>query len=540
MHGFPAFVVLFSLLLTAAASSTKTLPVYKVKPRHVDEDGAVKLIKQLFDVHKVTTNYTDDQRYIAMSNDRSKSVELDYRSGGVWAADMAELWNTDCKPELINDKKAIEKADDLVSKYDLIPCVKGPMKVSCGTTSGTFVAKESDGCDREEWQVDVSVSYDITLDTPCGEYPIIGGGGRFQLTFGDDGKLIGYHGVWREILEDETTEYDMISQDDANKAFLASAPYISEKLDFNSSIAYYSAPFGVDEDYLYPVYVFEGTVGCGNETMELLRSYVPATTFNLYPSVPTQTIAYDAQPTRAPDPPRLRHRALRPRTNDDGMLESGIEWLGIPYGVPRGQENAQAFQNELGWNAKFDWGNTLVWESDFNRNDDIWADTVDILMFYGHGSADGWMTNTPDVNNVVNTIVGSWPATPGDLWGEQDLEWFIVYACLVLEDTPTSSVFDRWRGAFDGLHAMFGFGTIAYDVPDSGRRIARYALDGDTILDSWFRTAKEIQPSGVIVASLWTSGPGGDSRHDHLHDHGSVSGDNLADEQTRWYMWSVC
>ena len=125
-------------------------------------------------------------------------------------------------------------------------------------------------------------------------------------------------------------------------------------------------------------------------------------------------------------------------------------------------------------------------------------------MFYtGHASGNGWVTapRGSDPTFVDHSIVGRSPENPGDLWGQLDLEWLVIAACGPYQDdgfvTGGGNAFDRWRGVFDGLHVFLGYGSVSSDTADEGTRLVRYARRGATLVDSWFRTAKELQSSDV-------------------------------------------
>lgn len=558
MHSSRSFTALLCLSLAISSTCAQTLPVFKVQAAQVDEAGALKLAQQLFGLTDTQKTSTEGTRHIVQSPDGTKRVEYDTVSGGFWASDNTQLWNTDLKPKLLDAKSALQMAGDLASKYGLLPPANGPLKLSQGRVGGTFAAQESEAApgqfQRQEHQLDVSVSYDLTLSiTPEGskgqlEFPLIGGGGKFQLTFGDGGRVIAYQGLWRDILEGGATQYKVVPKATADKQFLAAATQLSDVLDINSTVAYFSAPYGQSQSVLYPVYVYDGTAQIGDQVIQLRRSYVPATDFG-----PIDTWVPEVLPARKPDGPGTRRRNLRPRTADDGILEAGTEWLGIPYGLKQTEKNAKGFRDQLvagsgGWNINFNFGNQLVWESDFNAHDDTYVDNVDFLFYTGHAGKNGWLATTADTGAtklVDYSIVGKTPGSPGDLWGQQDLEWLVVAACGPLQDEAFivggGSAFERWRGAFDGLHILFSYGTVSSDTDDEGRRLVKYAQEGAKLIDAWFRAAKELQGGDVVVTAMWATGTAGNSRDDHLPGYGFVAGDNVGVAQTtRWFMWSTC
>jgi hypothetical protein len=114
----------------------------------------------------------------------------------------------------------------------------------------------------------------------------------------------------------------------------------------------------------------------------------------------------------------------------------------------------------------------------------------------------------------------------------------VIAACGPLQDNLISpgggDVFQRWDGAFDGLHILMGYGAITYDNTDEGRKIAQYAKGGSTLINSWFRTAQEVQPStngaaapdgpNVWVGAMWVGKNGADPSNDHAGTSGRYRG----------------
>jgi uncharacterized protein DUF6345 len=131
--------------------------------------------------------------------------------------------------------------------------------------------------------------------------------------------------------------------------------------------------------------------------------------------------------------------------------------------------------------------------------------------------------------------------------------WVIVAACGPLQDDLLAAgggdVLTRWDGAFDGLHTLMGYGAITFDNTDEGQRIVKYAKQGTPLIDAWFRTAQEIQPStngagapdgpDVWVGAMWVTKAGADPRSDHLWGHGSVSPDPTSPTGLTC-MWTTC
>jgi hypothetical protein len=95
---------------------------------------------------------------------------------------------------------------------------------------------------------------------------------------------------------------------------------------------------------------------------------------------------------------------------------------------------------------------------------------------------------------------------------------------------------ERWNGAFDGLHILMGYGSVTFDNEEEGQRIIEYAREGQTLIEAWFRTAQEIQPSEngwgapygptIYAGAMWARKSGQPSpENDHLWGYGSVAPD---------------
>ncbi|KAL8734048.1 MAG: hypothetical protein Q9166_001809 [cf. Caloplaca sp. 2 TL-2023] len=566
-------ILILALVLSSACPSVvaQTLPVFPVRNNFQGESRAHELIKYLY--NNAGNSAFGDSRLIIKASDNSSTVEIDTLSGGIWSADNTRLWNTSLarKPEEFGKLKEGTKlaADRLIKELNLLPRTDKGSAVTFefGGTSGTQLAREdglvnSTDIKRQNFQLDISANYHAKLTlSNLGNVPIVGGGGKFQYTFDNSNRLIGHHGTWREV-QGKGIEFPVIAQNISDAQF-AEATKGLKNLNFNSSLAYYSAPFGQVQNYLYPVYVYHATAMFGNEMVELRETMLPATTFGteiqglgLRPGcgAPKET---KPKPEPVSKGPGSKANAIKRRTRaerrgfDDRSWELGTEWLGQPFGLSLTQANAAGIRSLLfdftfglffgivQWIDRFDFGDNLVWESDWNRADDVYVDTVDLMFYTGHASGNGWVTAThgTDPTTVDTSIVGTFPESPGDLWGQLDMEWLVIAACGPHQDdgfvAGGGNAFDRWRGVFDGLHVFMGYGSVSADTAEEGKRFVRYAIQDATIVNSWFRTAKEVQNSGVWVTAMWA----GDAGQDHLPGHGSMAADPATSAQ-RFLMWS--
>jgi hypothetical protein len=201
-------------------------------------------------------------------------------------------------------------------------------------------------------------------------------------------------------------------------------------------------------------------------------------------------------------------------------------------------QSAEAFYNTVDCYKRFKYKDDWAWDQDFeapgvgtpNKGTDYaLADNVDIVFFAGHGSPNG------PFFGVANHDDGQ--AKPNEVrWGDKDLEWIAFHACQTLQNLPGNKAVDRWRNAFQGLHYILGFSTIAWTCGDSlGKRFATLLNNGWRVRDAWIRACQETQPSSThtayIRADLYEPTKAGgkvrvtNTYNDHLWGHGYVSPD---------------
>ena len=108
---------------------------------------------------------------------------------------------------------------------------------------------------------------------------------------------------------------------------------------------------------------------------------------------------------RARDPRSHRQAAQEPaREKGAGMGTIGIEWVkkynGQAGNLSNTKAQAEGFYNRLSATRRFDWGDDLAWDQDFEQRgtvlptagtDTTWVDNVDFVFFSGHGSPDRFL-----------------------------------------------------------------------------------------------------------------------------------------------------
>jgi hypothetical protein len=533
----------------------RTLPIYRLSTPVVNENTVRQLATKLL---KISGEVGRTEDRLVLQSDQ-QVVEMYLNSGGIWVADEAQLWNPDLKPTLLEGDSARIIGDAFLRENKLLPAPDEKQNFSIEFTKlgATYAALFDDNTQqRTDRKLDVQLIYSMKINVrhqgdSLMHLPVVGGGGEFNLSLGDQGSIIGYSGVWRQI-EGVETESPVIPEEKANEEFKKMVAGM-EIQSFESFLAYYSAPSTVEQKYLYPVYVYRAVATVDNETVPLRLITIPATEFGpkleLLPPPPKRT--ENDMPQRRSTMPEGPEEKQGQSEKTPGQnltaqvagFEAGTSWIGQSGGLSGSQKNTKGFIDGLsadGWNINFNWGDAAAWESDWRRNDDSWVDAADFVFYTGHANMNGWQLRNPDDGFLHFNEVGASPESPGDIWGQQDLEWVIIAACGPLQDEVISpgggDVFSRWDGAFDGLHQLLGYGAVTYDNEEEGKTVVRYAREGKTIINAWFRAAREIQPStngwtapdgptiwvGVMyVYRSGTTSPG----NDHIWGHGSVAPD---------------
>jgi hypothetical protein len=521
-----------------ASNDPKTLPVFRLSPPAVSLLDLAEYGHRIFGLSGYETQRSSG-RLSLRSGDQL--VELHLASGGVWAADRSRLWRTDAAPDLPDARNVRALADRFAANRELFPRLDDPFRIDYlgpgATRLATFDRRGEQRADRE---LDVQARYAVSVALPGSDtaVPVVGGGGKFKLFLGDGGNVIGYSGSWRPTIDQIAARALSIeSLDQQFKTLIGDL----ELEGYDSFLAYYSAPPSDEQSHLYPVRVYQAVARVDERRVPLRGIILAASDFGPELRAPVP------QPIRSP-----RRRSVEPGPADRRSLvtlargnpfEAGTSWIGQSGGLSGSQNNAAGFVNGLaddGWLVNFNWGDSNAWESDWHRNDDDWVDAADFVFYTGHASMDGWVLRNPDDGSLDFSEVGPQAQVPGDMWGQQDLEWTIVAACGPLQDEVISKgggdVFARWGGAFDGLHLLLGYGAITNDNEDEGRLIVQYAREGETLINAWFRTATEVQPStngaappngpDVWVGVVFAYQDGVvNPENDHLWGHGSVAAD---------------
>jgi hypothetical protein len=143
--------------------------------------------------------------------------------------------------------------------------------------SGTHLAVLNN-YNRSDYSLDTRLIYTTTVDVSgYPGFPVVGGGGAYQIVLGENGCLIAFYGVSPKTVS-TPFHAKVIPQKDADETFLQLMNDV--KLEkYNSSLAYYMAPSFTKQEFLYPVYVYQATAIIGGDKVQLRALTLPATDF---------------------------------------------------------------------------------------------------------------------------------------------------------------------------------------------------------------------------------------------------------------------
>ncbi len=196
----------------------------------------------------------------------------------------------------------------------------------------------------------------------------------------------------------------------------------------------------------------------------------------------------------------------------------------LPATVPECQKFRSAIEKYGGgmWKMVFYWTNDNAWEKDFKKApgwDNYYADNVDLLLFAGHGSQNGFYFGTNNDDRILHYNDAE--------WGNKDLEWIIIDACEILKNNSTLS--SRWANnrVFKGLHYILGYGSVTFDVDTRGRDFIKYAMHYKwSVRRAWW-AATILSENGTTAAYLRAENSSSNTYNDHLWGFGYVSPDPI-------------
>ncbi|UCH92896.1 MAG: hypothetical protein JSV88_21745 [Candidatus Aminicenantes bacterium] len=135
--------------------------------------------------------------------------------------------------------------------------------------------------------------------------------------------------------------------------------------------------------------------------------------------------------------------------------------------------------------------------ANFDSDNDNWNSNPPGFDWYDFGfvCAHGNQWRFEMVNGMVNLNSAGFGSSAAQGWGDDFLEWVVLYSCLVVAsplENPQPNWWSVWKDdpndVFDGLHILNGFRTNAW-VPPAQTVASQYARklnNGEYILYAWF------------------------------------------------------
>ncbi|MHA1582301.1 MAG: DUF6345 domain-containing protein [Candidatus Baldrarchaeia archaeon] len=246
--------------------------------------------------------------------------------------------------------------------------------------------------------------------------------------------------------------------------------------------------------------------------------------------------------------------------DDANEKEIGIEWVNNYHGVlglsnlSHCDKDAEGFLNYLvskGFTRNFRYFDDSAWEKDFEKPSVLgwdWVDKyADFVYFSGHGSDEPafYFGTNHDGDGFYKYRCHHSEAE----WGDEDLEWIFISACLCLRQGWFNTIVSRWKSAFNDLHGMTGFHTTEPDTPNLGEIFAKYLTDWGPypIGEAWKKaTIRELRKYGRgiyaavyrIVIYKWEDllGGGGTRKqvYDYWYDYLPGYGTGIEKDPSEW------
>jgi hypothetical protein len=212
--------------------------------------------------------------------------------------------------------------------------------------------------------------------------------------------------------------------------------------------------------------------------------------------------------------------------------------------LPKTIDEGQKFENAInnyggsGWSNKFHYTNDSAWEDDFKDpvhggDDGTYADSVDLILFAGHGSQDGFYFNSLNDDHLLHYSDAKWG-------NNNNLEWIIIDACEVLNNHDNQIQY-RWANGnvFNKLHYILGYSSTTYDKDTRGEDFIKYGMYYDwRVSSSWWK-ATVISENGTTAAYLYAEGSSSNTANDHLWGHGYTSPDPTGPLTLYYSTWGT-
>jgi hypothetical protein len=204
-------------------------------------------------------------------------LETYKESDSIWYGDMSKLWNETAVPMDIKkalgakseaevDKAGGERAKDFLRKNGLLPTEAYLVGVEKTEVAEVKAGEKEVG---EKIITGAQINFGFKLDN----IPVVGPGAKISINFGSNGEVVGLFKAWRGV--EKGMAISTVQPKEALEQFQNSRVFaeLDEKSKVNIKnfyLGYYASPAFEPQDYLLPMYVFEGET----QTPYLTTSFV--------------------------------------------------------------------------------------------------------------------------------------------------------------------------------------------------------------------------------------------------------------------------
>lgn len=237
---------------------------YEVVQKKIDDKTAKALAEQFGMSENIVPPEGDE--YLKAADDSKKLKLRIYPEGSITYHDFSKLWTLPKTAlNLPGKEDAIDIATDYLTKKGLLPedahvkTVVSDQLSRKDTSTGEIIEK-------------IDTNLQVIFGRELNGVPVIGPGSKLKVYIGDGGEAIGVHKVWRKLEASGTTEIKSSKSafEGLKQGNWGSLPPGYDTVTINKVyLAYYEEGPGVEQDYLEPVWVFEGHASNGDETIEI-------------------------------------------------------------------------------------------------------------------------------------------------------------------------------------------------------------------------------------------------------------------------------
>ena len=198
-----------------------------------------------------------------------------YFSGSIWYCDHSKFFDESYDPALPSESSAESLAEQFLNDHQVYLRPDNAIYHNIGYTTTTTY-----DCALETVTSNITNNLNVNFAYQVDGYPVRGPGAEITVTLGDGGEIIGFHRVWKGI-GNALGSYEVITVGVARER-------LSQRLDVpeenvvitEECFAYYAEPGFAGQDYIQPVYVFNGYVTYYTEQIEFKTQVIPATSFS--------------------------------------------------------------------------------------------------------------------------------------------------------------------------------------------------------------------------------------------------------------------